>query len=138
MGREKLCNLTSVVERMASFLFLVLFGIFCSSHALDAPCRMFILNSAPLPLDVCLDDGKDEGVTASRMYKCNDDGSKVAITHYANTDCTGNGNVSMSVTCESDQSDFDKFCFCGSAYSLCTYENRVVYDECVNNLNGDY
>ena len=58
---------------------------------------------------------------------------------YDTADCTGDATVSGTVTCNSNQLDVDEFCFCGDAYALCaTYENRVEYDACDNDLYGSY
>ena len=117
---------------------LALAAVFVVSNALDAPCRMWVNTGNPLPLDICLANSYDgSSAYTSRMYKC--ESTNVVTMDYATADCSGDGVASQTASCVSTQGDFDEFCFCGSAYSLCSaYENRIRYGECANNLYGAY
>merc|ERR1719229_1439846 len=123
---------------------LIFAGLLYGSHALDAPCRMSVNNGDQIPLDTCLADSftPDSDTYQSRMHACvatDGGGYNVEFRQYDTADCTGTATVAGTTACISNQLDVDEFCFCGDAYALCSaYENRVVYDECDDNLYGRY
>merc|ERR1712228_864542 len=104
--------------------------------------RMWIQNEQTLPLDTCLANNYDgSSVYTSRMYTCEatDTGYNAVTMDYTSEDCSGDGTAFQTNECVATQGDFNEFCFCGDAYSLCSeYENRVLYASCSSNLYGSY